>query len=296
MLSQYIVELWTHQPLEDAALRAAIETASSHLDGFHYEPPVTDSATAPRIIHDTAPKDGGPPPEWIIEARPMNALDRDDRTEIEQALMQSWWFPEAREIAATCQQRIILSDRLHTGLDYKRRLSDLQTITAALLQTIPCDAMWWVPAQQFLPPTAVLESFREDKFRNPLPGAINVRSYEVPNDHGSSDQAGEDAGPFRLMDTLGLYAFGLTDLQICYRGIDPEVVSQVLFNTVHYLFEHGPVLRGGETIQGPGANDLWLVSPAEALSEPHRSVWSVDPGAPFSVPLPVPGALPQQKS
>ena len=274
MLGHYSVELWTRTPVELDSLASALgqEPAPGIAAGAH-------ERSALRFIDREAPEDGGPPPEWSVEHTGLANVEPVLAEEVDQAVMQSWWFREAREIVGTCTERIIITDHLHTGLDFRRRLRDLQRLTAAVVKIVRGEAVWWRPSQQFLHPRGVIESFIEDDFRSPLPGGINVRYYEVPAEGSEADGGGD----FKLMDTLGLGALGLTDLEIRYRGLDPEVVSEVLYKVAVYLYTNGPVLREGETVQGPGPNDRWLCSRAMSLGEPEREVWSLDPGAPFSV-------------
>ncbi len=276
MLGHYSIELWGRGliDLEQLASELGQEPVSGIAAATH------ESQTL-RFVDQQAPADGGPPPEWTIARARLTHVEPTLAEEVEQAVMQSWWFKEAAEIVGTCSDRLIITDHLHTGLDYRRRLRDLQRLTARVIEATQREALWWQPSQQFLHPRAVLESFREDEFLNPLPGGINVRYYEVPADDDSG--IGDGHGDFKLMDTLGLGALGLTDFEIRYRGLDPEAVSQTLFNVALYLFQSGPVLRDGETVQGPGSNDRWLCTRAMSLSEPEREVWSIDPGAPFAV-------------
>jgi hypothetical protein len=83
--------------------------------------------------------------------------------------------------------------------------------------------------------------------------------------------------------TLGLGALGLVDLQCHFRGLDPDEVGQVLLRTGCYLYEHGLVVRRGDSVQGPGPQDRWIARQGVALSPPEREVLELDPGFPFSV-------------
>ncbi len=307
MLPHYRVELWAYQPfllnhdhlgrlhqaLAEVGNYSFDPEGSFDLEGFDPREASAVPATSGtlRIVDLTSPEDGGPKPEWTVELRVLR-LDQATigdspdteaspvegpllRAAAEQAVQQSWWFREAGEVVAGCRHRLVLTDHLNTGFDYKRRIESLQRVLSALGSVFPAQALYWQPSAQFLEPRAALESFREDDFRNPLPGGLNVRYYEVED-----STSGE---PFRLMDTLGLGALGLTDLEIRFRGLDPEAVSQVLYTTALYLFENGPVLQENETIQGSGERDRWLARRGMALADPYREIWQLDPGSPFDV-------------
>lgn len=271
MLPHYRVELWSHDPPPDEwtlSSLSAQEFRRREVAGDR-----TDGVTM--IERRLALEDGVPPPYWTLETKPVAALQPQEHEEIEQALQQSWWFREARDVAGACLHRVVIVDHLHTGLDVRKRLSDLQRLVAAALEDHPADAVYWPPTQQFLSATPVHQSFVEDGYVNPLPGGLNVRLFDVP------DLPGRE--PFKLMDTLGLGALGLRDFEIRYRGLDPDAVSQVLYHTAVYALTEPAVLREGETIQGPGANDRWLLADGTALAEPRREIWDIDPGHPFAV-------------
>lgn len=275
MLAHYRVELWSHAPPPSRWQLASLpdedfagpEAAEGHAS--EHDPNTTS------VTRKLAFEDGVPPPYWTLTSEPLSRVERHEHEEIEQALQQSWWFREARDVAGACLHRVVIVDHLHTGLDFGQRLSDLQRLVAAVLDEHRADAVYWVPTQQFLAAAPVHASFVEDGFANPLPGGLNVRLYDVPDL--------PDREPFKLMDTLGLGALGLRDLEIRYRGLDPDAVSQVLYHTAVYVLDQQAAMREGETIQGPGANDRWLLKEGTSLAEPSREIWDVDPGHPFAV-------------
>lgn len=269
MLAHYRVELWSHEP-------PPADWTLGSLPNEDFEAPTTDDAGGVSVVErKLALEDGVPPPYWTLRSEPLSAVGPDEREQIEQALQQSWWFREARDVAGACRHRVVLVDHLHTGLDIQQRLQDLQRLVTAMLEEHPADAVYWQPTQQFLAGAAVRESFLEDGFANPLPGGLNVRLYDVPDL--------PDREPFKLMDTLGLGALGLRDFEVRYRGLDPDAVSQVLYHTAVYVLDQQAALREGETIQGPGANDRWLLKEGTSLADPKREIWDVDPGHPFAV-------------
>ena len=269
MLAHYRVELWSHDPPPAKWTLGSLPAQDFGAPG----PGGTDDVTL--VERNLALEDGVPPPYWTLRSEPLSALEPHEHQEVEQALQQSWWFREARDVAGACAHRVVIVDHLHTGLDVRQRLSDLQRLVAAALDEHPADAIYWPPTQQFLAAAPVRQSFVEDDFANPLPGGLNVRLYDVP------DLPGRE--PFKLMDTLGLGALGLQDFEIRYRGLDPDAVSQVLYHTAVYVLDQQAALREGETIQGPGTNDRWLLEQGTSLAEPAREVWDLDPGHPFAV-------------
>ena len=278
MLAHYRVELWSYDPPPATwALRSLPDEDFGTPTTARHDGEGNAESNTTVIERKLALEDGVPPPYWTIRSEPLAALDPVQREEVELALQQSWWFREARDVAGACRYRVVIVDHLHTGLDFAQRLSDLQRLVCAAPDDHPADAVYWQPTHQFLAAAPVRQSFLEDGFVNPLPGGLNVRLFDVP------DLPGRE--PFKLMDTLGLGALGLRDFEIRYRGLDPEAVSQVLYHTAVYALEQRAALREGETIQGPGDNDRWLLKESTSLAEPSREVWDIDPGHPFAVDI-----------
>jgi hypothetical protein len=233
----------------------------------------TSSAPLARI--DGISRDTGEPPSWFLSApREIDVAELDD------ALSQSWWWPEARAVAPSCRFAVRLVDHRMFGLDYRSRLRRIQQILAAAIETLQPAALHWPKSEQLLEPDSFLESVRQDDFKSLLPGAANVRFFQL-----EFEEASPAADVELLMDTRGLSALGLVDLQCHFRGLDPEDVSQVLYSTANYLFEHGRVIVPGNTVQGPGARDAWLCRLGEALGPPAREVLDLDPGFPFAAEL-----------
>jgi len=85
-----------------------------------------------------------------------------------------------------------------------------------------------------------------------------------------------------LMDTRGLQELGLHDLQCHFRGLDPNAVASVLFNTAVYIFENGPVIASGNTIAGIEPESKWRCHFENALVKPARELLDLNPGPPFA--------------
>jgi len=85
-----------------------------------------------------------------------------------------------------------------------------------------------------------------------------------------------------LMDTIGLAALGLPDLQCHFRNLDVQAVAGMLYNTGLYIFENGDVIEDGHTVAGINPNDKWLCQHEDSLLEPERVVLDVNPGYPFA--------------
>ena len=85
-----------------------------------------------------------------------------------------------------------------------------------------------------------------------------------------------------VMDTLGLYVFGLPDVQCHFRDREPGEIAALLFATGVYLFEAGDVIADGNTISGPDGDGRLVCRREPALIAPAREVLDIDLGDPYA--------------
>ena len=102
-------------------------------------------------------------------------------------------------------------------------------------------------------------------------GSLNVRFYNISNSPGDM-----------MMDTFGLAALGLPDLQCHFRGLEPGQVAALLSNTGYYVFEQGDVIEDGHTVEGLEPGSRWRCQHEDSLLPPARVVLDLDPGPPHA--------------
>ena len=188
-----------------------------------------------------------------------------------ESLQQSWSFPGAADVVGRCRNTILVTDLMSSALEYKERLELFQSALAGILEALPALAIHWRPTGQFVKPQRFLESYEEGGSSRFFAGSLNVRFYNISNSAGDM-----------LMDTLGLAALGLPDLQCHYRGLVPGEVAALLANTGYYIFENGDVIENGHTVEGIKAGSKWRCQHEEAMLKPSRVVLDLDPGPPHS--------------
>ncbi|XXF78801.1 DUF4261 domain-containing protein [Myxococcaceae bacterium GXIMD 01537] len=76
--------------------------------------------------------------------------------------------------------------------------------------------------------------------------------------------------------TSGLRAFGLMELEVVASREKPAMLVDRAFTFAHYLLDHGPVLRDGDTI-GLSAQERLRVRHLPSVHEPARKVYRVEP-------------------
>jgi hypothetical protein len=196
-----------------------------------------------------------------------------DMEKLNPAIEQSWGFSGATEQIQRCTTSILVTDFLTRGLEYKTRLALFQKVLTSTLELIPCLAIHWQPTQQILEPLTYLDTVSSEIYPNLQAGALNVRLFRIINEESQGDV---------VMDTLGLAALGLPDLQCHFRNLDVQAVAGMLYNTGLYLFENGDVIADGHTVAGMDRNDKWVCQHEDSLVAPDRVVLDINPGYPYA--------------
>lgn len=270
----YSIELHAREPIEldRERLLAAMRSRFGNV-----EQPEANSDRATQMFllmdHIAHYTDGSIPAQIVLlpaNAGPDGSAPQLDK--YEQALQQSWSFRNAREVMETCTHTCLFSDLMSSALPQDKRRQILAGGLLAVLESCKIDAVYFAETQQFMQPAHLAaELSQPGQQLNPLAGFINVRFFNVANNPGDM-----------VMDTLGLAPFGLTDLQLHFRDMEPNEAARILYNTAAYIFERGDVIENGHTIQGRKPEERWGCRHEDSLIEPKRMVLDVDPGEPFA--------------
>lgn len=91
----------------------------------------------------------------------------------------------------------------------------------------------------------------------------NVRMYNFPADDS-----------WLLMDTVGMQQLDLTDHEACFarNHYEPGAVAAFLRNAADYVSDRGPVIRDGDTMDGPGGIRWRGTTVKNAFADPPREV------------------------
>jgi Domain of unknown function (DUF4261) len=184
------------------------------------------------------------------------------------SLQQSWWWRDAAATVERCKHSILVAEERNT-LPHRERFASFQRVLAPVVEALEPAALHWIPTQQFIRPASFLEAIEQVGFEYPALGAVNVRLYAI---EGGRE---EDV----LMDTLGLGALGLWDLQCHFHGLAPDRVAMWLLQTGQAQFlGEGRSTRHHGTIPGPDGASIWRLRAEEALMPPKRVLLDVNPG------------------
>lgn len=185
---------------------------------------------------------------------------------------QLWDCQNGEELLDSCGYQVMLSDFMAAGLDYKDRCAMLMDWLEAALKLFPdCEAVWVPSSGKLLTRQQVLEfdGGRENRF---IYCAVNARFFRI--------QDTEDM----VVDTLGLYAIGLPDVQYHFHDLDPNAVVNHAYNAASYLYDKNAPIENGETIDGISEQGIdrgiqWVCQYEDALIQPARVVMDICAGA-----------------
>ena len=185
---------------------------------------------------------------------------------VDDAVAQAWDWPGAKEAVAASAASLTVADRFASGLSRAARLRLMHGVVAAVMEHVPVTAIHWVPSDRLVDPKAYFD-FATDLHRF-VGASINVRLFGV-NAPGSGEC---------VMDTLGLGAFGLPDLQVHYKGLDGNRLAAWLTNLAAFTFEKGDLLANGSSVPGLEAGSDWTMRRECAIVAPKREVVDINPG------------------
>ncbi len=183
----------------------------------------------------------------------------------ETALQQSWHWAEAAATIEACQYELMLTDMMARGMPPQRRLPLFNNVLRAILEVAPCEAVYYKASDKLVSSAELLQALQQDQ---QLYGALNIRLYQIPGDSERKEM---------VMDSCGLAALGVPDVQCHFYDMEPGEVAQFLMNVADYVYHQGDIIADGETI-GLHENQRWRVEHQYALVMPRRVVLDLDPG------------------
>ncbi|WP_339303145.1 DUF4261 domain-containing protein [Paenibacillus sp. FSL R5-0519] len=194
---------------------------------------------------------------------PVNEIA--DRARFGGAVQQAWHWPEVGQVVKASRYSIRIHDMFTAAMPRKQRLELFQKTVLAIMESLTCDALYWYGSDKLVEPEAYTQAQEREEH---LYAAMNVRMYQAG---GTEEQRG------LVMDTVGLSALGVPDVQCHFVGLDPDTVAQTLLGAAYYIFDQGDVLQDGQTLGSSGGR-RWRCEHQAALIAPGRYVIDLDPG------------------
>ena len=182
------------------------------------------------------------------------------------ARTQFWDCPDGAALLDSCKFQVMASDFLAGGLPTLERAEILADWLELLLELFPsCAAVYFEASGKLL----TAEALRNNPYsgaRRFFYGGVNTRFFKI---QGTSDL---------LVDTLGLYALGLPDVQYHFHGLDPNRIVHHAGDTAIYQFENDAPIESGHTITGISPDSKWSCRYESSLIQPTRDVLDVEAG------------------
>ena len=195
-----------------------------------------------------------------------------DPQKMQDCVEQSWACENAADLLQRATHTLMVNEMMCDGIEPKNRLHIFHSVLQAVAEITKPHAIVFSHTQQIITATDYLAPLEPDQPKLMRPGMINVRMYNISNG---------DEGDV-IMDTLGLDAIGLHDLQCHFRGLDPQDVASTLLNTGVYIFDQGPVIESGQTIDGQPPVKRYACQFEESILEPTREILDLNPGRSYS--------------
>jgi hypothetical protein len=180
---------------------------------------------------------------------------------VKKALAQMWDWREASTVVSDHGSHVSLRDILAMTLEYRSRLGLFQNVLLGAMEIAMPMAIHWGPSGKFVDPVKLARALRSGDSKDALFGAVNARRFK------SADRPGR-----MMMDTLGLSAIGLPDLEVAFEGIDPARMDAVLFSLARYEYDLGDVIADGRVIRVPGGEGSWVCKRGASRQAPAREV------------------------
>ncbi len=192
--------------------------------------------------------------------------DHEDHAILQDALAQSFDIDNGEVRLAECENALSMLAVSGSDLADRARRMMISAGLMAVLERVQAELIYWPLSGQLLDPAKVRSKFSEPEQRsNPSYGFVNVRVFNGPD------------GEMQIMDTLGLEALGLTDLQIQFQGLEKADVADLLYSVAAYLLEKGNVIDNGHTVPGLQPGESWTCLHAMSIIGPDRLVLDIDP-------------------
>lgn len=172
--------------------------------------------------------------EIPIQILVIKEYDKLNLKKLKSSVDQTFDWEEAKEIVDKCNYSLVISDFMATELNYSDRIYLFNKFLKTILKILPVKAIHWSYSQKMVEPKDYKSALDYESLYS-LYGIINVRYFIVDT--------------FYIMDTIGLSALGLPDLQCKFKGIDTGIIATILYDLAHNIFEKGDYLEDSEIIE-----------------------------------------------
>lgn len=203
-------------------------------------------------------------------------LSSDDGTGIEVDDMkrsQFWDVPNGNDIVDECKNTILLNTMLGAALPYREQAEIMLAQIDAAIDCYPeCIGIYVHQSGKLITPDMFKEQRNAGLSERFINLFVNVRFFNLAD----TDEM--------IVDSLGFYVFGGADVQVHFKGLDPNHVVNYVYNIAGYQFDNDFPIKSGETIDSLDEygkmqmTPQWKVQYEDAIVPPLRTVLDVNCG------------------
>lgn len=165
----------------------------------------------------------------------------------------------------------VLAADMMAALDAEHRTKLLMDWLEVAVNIMPdCKAVW-IPSGGKLIPAELIRSARVDRADRFVCYAVNARYYSIKDTEEM------------LVDTHGMCAVGLPDVQCHFKNLNPNDIINYVYNIAAYICQSGQKIKDGDTIDGLKGGEIddavqWICRYEDAMVQPMRAVIDICPG------------------
>lgn len=168
-------------------------------------------------------------------------------------------WPEGYAKVQASRYEYFLSDFMMQTFPAATRLGVMGGLLRSAIAVLQPDVLYFSQSDQLVDPRSFL---RRHSKEDQLFGFVNVRLFRIA----------EDPQNGLMMDTLGMHALGLPDLELYFHQYAANDVAARLMDYAYYQFEEGPVIRDGDEMIGMDDSEIWYGKRLTSSVGPEREV------------------------
>ena len=257
--------LFDHEPVrpDETILKTALEAKCGKCDTIASSTELTSFGVRRFTSHI---KDNDVPAQVILGN--IMPFKQTDITAAERAQIRD--IEDRDAFLSKCTHKIAAADMM-AALDTEHRTKLLMNWLEVVTEIFKdCKAVW-VPSGGKLIPAELIRSGKVEKQDRFVCYCVNTRFFKVENTEEM------------LVDTHGMCAVGLPDIQCHFKGLDPDAVMNYIYNIALLVMQSGTQIKNGDTIEGLNGdtideNILWTCRYEDAMVAPMRAVIDICPG------------------
>ena len=220
-----------------------------------------------KVIFKDKP-DGVPVIASFLSSDEGTGIDVDDMKR-----SQFWDVPNGNDIVDECKNTILLNTMLGAALPYREQAEIMLAQIDAAIDCYPeCMGIYVHQSGKLITPDMFKEQRNAGLSERFINLFVNVRFFNLAD----TDEM--------IVDSLGFYVFGGADVQVHFKGLDPNHVVNYVYNIASYQFDNDFPIKSGETIDSLDEygkmqmTPQWTVQYEDAIVPPLRTVLDVNCG------------------